>query len=1104
MPESSGSNETLLLKQPTLSANHIAFLYAGDIWIANRDGSYPRRLTAQNGRKSYPMFSPDGKWIAFSGNYDGNMSIYAVPIEGGSPRRLTFHPDEDQMRGWTPDGTAILFSSTRESYTGRARRLFTVPLSGGMPAALPMGMAERGAYSPDGANLAYTPYYEAFWSWKRYRGGMTVPIWVLDLKTYDHVQIPHENASDTFPCWIGDWVYFLSDRHHTMNVYRWLMESQTVEQVTFHQDFDVRSLTAGAGWLAYEQAGRIHLYDPVSNQATTLSISIEPDLPSTRPQYKNVAYSIHSYDLSPTGQRAVFEARGHIFTVPAKKGDARDLTRTSGVAERYPSWSPDGQSIACFSDASGEYDLVISDQKGVKKTTIPLHTRSFFYKPLWAPDSKKIAFTDKALNLSYVVLETQSIVHVDTDLYDHPERSLNPSWSPDSAWIAYTRRLNNQIRAVFIYNLAEAQSYQVTDGMSDTTDACFSRDGKYLFFTASSDYGLNTGWLDMSSYERPVTRSLYVAVLNKEDPSPIAPESDEETPPEEKAKDKDKGQDKDQEKDKAEGIEKKEDAPSGEGKPGEGPSPSEGEKKAEPIKVKIDLDGLGQRIQALAMPPRNYCCLQVAENKLFFLESLSNLPVEYQMPGYRLVSYDIKERKTETFLEDALGYAVSADGKKLLCRLAGGLRFSILPTDKKSDPFDGFLDLDGMEIAIDPRAEWKQIYLEAFRIHRDFFYDGEMHGLDLEATYQKYLPFLAHVGHRDDLNYLLSEFSGELVVGHAYVGSGDIPGPANVQVGLLGADYEVTPEGYYRIQRILPGVNWHPELRSPLTEPGIHVHEGDYILAVNGQPLRYPTIIYSLFEKTAGRLTDLLVSPTLAEADAKVFSVRPIYSENALRHWNWVEANRKKVDELSHGRVAYVYMPDTAMNGYNNFNRYYFSQLDKEAVVLDERFNGGGSVADYVIDLLNRPILSYWATREGKPIATPNASIFGPKVMIINELAGSGGDAMPLFFRRRGLGKLVGKRTWGGLIGIYDYPVLVDGGVFTSPRIAIYSPQGQWEVENEGVPPDIEVEMTPKLTIEGHDPQLEKAVEVVMAELEANPPVRPPRPAPAHRAGPQA
>jgi tricorn protease len=1099
MSQSLAENETLLLKQPTLSADQIAFLYAGDIWVIERDDGaqnaahLPRRLTAQKGAKLNPVFSPDGQWIAFSGNYDGNLSVYVISKDGGSPKRLTYHPDDDLVRGWTPDGQNVLFASARAAITSRVRRLFTIPVEGGFPTALPMQTAERGCFSPDGTRIAYTAYTEAFWSWKRYRGGRTIPIWVLDLATTEHVEIPHENASDTFPCWVGESIFFLSDRCGVMNVFRCDLKSRAVTQVTFHTDFDVRSLTAGAGELIYEQAGRVHLLNPTNGKATPLKISIAADLPETRPHYVPAAAYIQNAGISPTGSRAVFEARGEIFTLPAKKGDGRNLTQTAGICERDPAWSPDGKSMAYFSDASGEYELVISDQKGFEKTFIPLGKRSFFYSPTWSPDGTKIAFTDKALNLYYINLkpaeaqapagdqppappveQPQEIVLVDTDTYDHPERSLNPAWSPDSQWLAYTKRLNSHIRAVFLYELASRQPHQVTDGMSDATDACWSQDGKYLFFAASSNFGLNTGWLDMSSMERPVNRSLYVMVLSKVDPSPLAPESDEEKGPESE---------------KAEG-EAKTETKAEEGKP------KEAEKKPPVPTVKIDLEKLDQRIQALPMPGRDYRRLRAIEGKLFFLELVPNQP-----HTFNLHTYDLKERKDEVFLANVRWFWVSADGKKLLYQTAEPQsRYAIVGTDKKPEPKEeDYLKIQALEVPVDPKAEWRQIFREAYRIHRDYFYDAPLHGLDWEATYQKYLPFLEHVDHREDLNYLLAELSGELVVGHAYVGQGDIPAPASVNVGLLGADFEVV-DGFYRIQRIYPGLNWHPELRSPLTEPGVNVAEGEYLLAVNGRPLRYPASPYSLFEKTTEQVTDLRISPTPDEAGARTVTVKPVASETALRHWNWVEGNRKKVDALSNGRVAYIYMPDTGVDGYASFNRYYYSQLDKQAVVLDERFNGGGYVADYIVDMLDRPLLSYWATREGKEFTSPNASIFGPKVMIINELAGSGGDAMPLFFRRRGLGKLVGKRTWGGLIGIYDYPTLMDGGFFSSPRLAIYSPDGEWEVENEGIAPDIEVEQTPKQVIAGHDPQLEKAVEVVLAELEAQPSLRKGRPKPAMRA----
>lgn len=1053
--------ETLLLKQPTVSAEHVAFVYAGDIWIAARDGSNPRRLTAHQGEKATPMFSPDGRSIAFSGNYDGNVCVYTLPITGGSPRRLTYHPGADWMRGWTPDGERVLFASSRDATTLRYRRLYTVPAAGGFPEPLPMPMGERGAYAPDGKRIAYTRIPEPFWSWKRYRGGEAVPIWILDLDTYDYVEIPNEGANDAFPCWIGETVYFLSDRCGRMNLFGYDLRAQTVAQLTWHDDFDVRSLTAGDGILAYEQGGRIHLYDPAVQTGTPLQIQIAADLPYTRPHYEKGVSAIRCAGLSPTGVRAVFEVRGEIVTVPEKKGDIRNLTRTPGAHERDPAWSPNGQQIAYFSDAQGEYELVIADQGGLEdKVSIPLGKKSFFYTPIWSPDGQHIAYTDKALNLYTIDLQTKVPTLVDTDTYDHPERSLDPAWSPDGKWLAYTKRLNTQIHALILYHLPTGERHQVTDGLSDARWACFSPDGKHLFFTASANYGLHTAWLDMSSYERPVTRGLYLAVLNKEDPSPLAPESDEEPQKKEEKEDK--------------------------------------EKKQEPVHVEIDLDGLAQRILALPVPEGSYRALRAMEKKLFYLEMLPR-PLGSQQPAlYRLHTFDMQERKDEVFVEPVRGYWLSADGKKLLYQCEADGEYAIVKTEKKPEGNVEKIKLDGLEVYVDPRAEWAQMFDELYRVQRDFFYDAHMHGVDWQAVCARYRPFLDHVGHRSDLNYLFAEMVGELMVGHAYVRGGDIPAPPPVPCGLLGADYEVV-DGYYRIRRIYPGQNWHPELRSPLTEPGVNVSEGEYILAVNGQPLRAPVNLYQLFEKTADRQTRLLVGPSPDTALARLVTVKPIADETPLRHWFWVEENRKKVDALSGGRVAYVYMSNTAIEGYQSFNRYYFAQLDRQAVILDERFNGGGSAADYVIDMLGRPLLCHWATREGEVFHSPNAAIQGPQVMIVNEYAGSGGDAMPLFFRRRGLGKLVGKRTWGGLIGIYDYPVLMDGGWVSTPRMAIFSPDNEWEVENEGVPPDVDVEMTPRLVIAGHDPQLEKAVEMVLQELELHP--RPPvrRPAPANR-----
>ncbi len=1060
--------ETLLLREPALSAQRVAFVYAGDLWVARREGGAPVRLTVSPGIEADPKFSPDGKWIAFSADYGGNLDVYLVSAEGGQPRRLTWHPSPDVVEGWTPDGKKILFSSGRYSHSRRYSRLFTLPVEGGLPEPLPMPMAEHGCFSPGGKKIAYTPIRDAFRTWRRYRGGMTTPIWIFDLETHEVVEIPHVNATDTRPVWVGGTVYFMSDRSGTMNVFAYEVNTGKVRQVTRHRDYDVKWLSGGPSGLVYEQGGRLRLLDGKKGVSRPFPVWIAPDLPSLRPHYVKALDFVRSAGISPTGVRAVVEARGEILTVPVEEGDVRNLTRSPGVHDRYPAWSPGGGRIAWFSDRGGEYALWIRDQLGRKPAErIDLGTPTFYYSPRWSPDGKKILYTDKKLHLWYLDLEKKSPVLVDTDLYDDPRPGLDPCWSPDSRWIAYTRDLPNKFRAVFLYDLASGKTHQVTDGRSYASSACFSRDGKYLFFKASTDYGLHTAWLDMSSYDRPLDWSLYAAVLSSREPSPFRKRSDEEKTGKGKGKKKE---------------EKKEKGP---GKKKAGPSPGGAE-------VRIDLEGLGRRILAFPLPARRYGKIQAAEGgKVFYTEAGRR----GRGGGSRLRVFDMKTRKEKVFMEGVGGFQVSADGRKILYQAGKTVGITGIQGAPKAGA--GRLSkLESARILVDPKAEFRQIFDEAWRIERDFFYAANMHGADWAAVKEKYRPFLPYAASRSDLNYLLAEMIGELTVGHAYVGGGDSPKVEGEPVGLLGADLEREGD-FYRFGRIYGGLNWNPGLRAPLTEPGVKVSEGDYLLSVDGVPLRAPVNPYSLFVGTAGKSILLRVNSKPTEKGSREVTVVPVAGEGRLRLMAWVEENRKKVDRLSGGKLAYVYMPDTGRTGYTFFNRYYFSSLDKQGVILDERFNGGGSVADYVVDLLGRKPLCWWATREGRPIGSPNACVFGPKVMIINQYAGSGGDAMPYFFRERGLGKLVGKRTWGGLVGIFHYPPLMDGGFITAPRIGIFSVDGKWVVENHGVDPDIEVEMTPKEVIAGRDPQLEAAVEEALEELKAHPvpkPLRPPDP----------
>jgi tricorn protease len=866
--------------------------------------------------------------------------------------------------------------------------------------------------------------------------------------------------------WIGDTVYFLSDRNHTMNLFAYDTGSQRVEQLTFHDDYDIKSARAGDGVIVYEQAGYVHLYDPASAKSERIDVEIRGDLPGRRVHMARVSNWIKSASLSPTGKRAVIEARGEVITVPAEKGDPRNLTRSSGINDRYPVWSPDAARIAWFSDKGGEYGLMIIDQKGLEPARrIELKNPSFYYSPVWSPDSQKVLFADKRLNLWYVDVETENVVKIDKDTYDHPMRSLDHVWAPDSQWVAYSKRLDNHLHAVFAYSLEEGKSYQLTDGLTDALSPAFDKSAKYLYFLASTNYALNTGWLDMTSYERPFTYGVYLIVLNADDPSPLLPESDEE-----EVKKEDEGEDVG-EKDKKQNDAKEED---------------------EEPKVKIDMKGLDQRILALDIPLRRYSQLQSLEaNVFFYAESIPN------QSGYSLHRYDLKEKETKPFMAGILGYSLSADGKKLLYAAPGGA-MGIVDAKGKPKVGDGRLDTNQLQARVEPLAEWRQIYREAWRINRDFLYDAEMHGADWDAMYTKYLPLLKHVAHRSDLSYLLMNLIGELTIGHSGAGGGDMPSANRVPGGLLGADYEVDG-GYYRIKKIYIGENWNPGLRAPLTAPGLKVAEGDYILEVNGMPLKPPMNLYGAFEGTADRQTALRINDKPGLEGSRLVTVVPVASEGRLRMREWIEGNRRKVDEMSGGRLAYVYLPNTSGAGYANFNRYYFAQQQKQGAIIDERFNGGGSAADYFVDLMARPLMNYWATRDGKEFTTPTAQIFGPKVMIINEWAGSGGDALPYYFRFRKIGPLVGKRTWGGLVGHHGGCDLIDSGRITSPNLAFYDIDGNWDVENVGVAPDIEVEQTPALVIRGHDPQLERAVEEALRLLEQNPVKRTPRPSPIDR-----
>jgi tricorn protease len=1070
----------MLLRNPTVSQTQIVFSYAGDLWIVPREGGEAKRLTVGVGQENDPRFSPDGRQVAFTGEYDGSVDVYVVPAAGGVPRRLTYHPGADAVIGWTNDGKSVLFRSSRNSYSG-FDRLFTVPLEGGFPAELPLPMATEGAYSPDGSRLAYVPISQWQRAWKRYRGGQTKPIWIANLADSRIQKIPRENSNDDQPMWIGNRVYFLSDRNGPVSLFCYDLTSKKVTQVLKNEGLDIKSASAGPGAIVYEQFGSLHLYDLNSRQSQAVSVRLTGDLPEVRPRFVKAVKQIRNAALSPSGARAVFEARGEILTVPAEKGDVRNLTRTPAVADRNPSWSPDGKTIAYFSDESGEYELHLRDQNGLGETRkINLGSKTFFYHPTWSPDGKKIAFADKRLNLWYIDLEKKTPVRVDTDLYDNGPM-MPPVWSPDSRWLGYPRQLKSHLHAIFLYSLETGKATQITDGMSDALNPVFDKNGKYLYFTASTDVGLKVGGGDLSGINRPVTRSVYVVVLRNDLPSPLAPESDEEKPEEKKDADTTAGSD---------GKPEKEEDKKSEEKSEEKKETKKEEKK--PVTVRVDLEQIGQRILALPIPARTYVDLQVGKTGIVFVAEAPAVvlePADYSR--VTLHRFDLSKRKTEKMIEDIQALEVSRNGEKLLYQQKEN--WAIVPATAPVKPAEGVLKLAEMEVQVDPQAEWRQMYREVWRIERDFFYDPGFHGLNLAAAQKKYEPWLDNLCSRADLNYLIEEMLGEMTAGHVFVFGGDFPETRKVKGGLLGADYRVE-NGRYRFARVYNGENWNPQLRAPLTQPGVNVKVGEYLLAVNGRDVPGAEEIYRFFEGTAGKQTVLKVGPNPDGEGSREVTVVPVEEEWRLRNLAWIEDNRRKVDDLSGGRLAYVYVPDTADDGYTSFNRYYFSQTDKEGAVIDERFNGGGYLADYIIDYLNRPILSKVTTREGLDSPVPIGAIYGPKAMIINEMAGSGGDALPWYFRKRGIGPLIGKRTWGGLIGIGGYPSLLDGGYVMAPRMAVYGLEGKWEVENVGVAPDIEVEFDPHAWRTGHDPQLEKAVSVLMESLRQHPPPVYPRP----------
>jgi len=1061
-------HDTRLLAQPAISQDHIAFIYANDLWVANADGSQPVRLTVDEGVESRPCFSPDGSQIAFSAEYDGNTDVFIVPVEGGIPTRLTWHPDQDLVEGFTPDGQHVLFLSRRAVFTNRYLQLFTVPLAGGFPEQLVIPNAYHACYSPNGTSMAYTPIPDRFRQWKNYRGGTMSTIWIFSFEDHSNIEIPKPEggSNDIEPMWIGDEIYFLSDRNGEFNLFSYQTGSKEIKQLTQFNDFPIISASSHGKKIIFEQAGYLHTIVPGVTSSEKTTVGIAADLLELRPRYVKGGRYIRSAHVSPSGARVVFDYRGDIITVPADKGDPRNLTMTPGVHEKYPVWSPDGKSIAYFSDVSGEYELHIKPQDGKGEArSVPLTGTGFYGDPQWSPDNKKITYVDNGRNFYILDVASGSVSKIDSDELYRPGifRDFHGDWSSDSKWIAYSRLTGTNFQQVFLYSVDHKKAYAISDGLSDAAEPVFDKGGKYLYFFASTDAGPVVNWFDQSSADMDMTRNIYLVTLQNVTLSPFAKESDEEEIEEENGK---------------------EDEAAPEGKRSKKKTKVEDEEKTEEEEpLKVDLEGIRNRIIDIPVDAGNFFGLGSAkENELLYVKRESGKQTLYK--------YDITERE-ESDVAEMDFYIISADHQKMLFRK--GQQWQMVDAGDKPDPEKGNINTAAIELKIDPLSEWPQIFYEAWRINRDYFYDPGMHGADWPAMKEKYAPFLPHLSCRNDLNRVIMWMCSEVSVGHHRVGGGErLANPENINGGLLGADF-VVEKNRYRIAKVFEGLNWNPQLRSPLTEPGLNVKVGEYLLAVNGADLTTEVNLYQPFENSSGKIVEITVGPNPDGSDSREIQVVPVSSEYSLRNRDWVEGNLKKVHEATNGKVAYVYVPNTAGLGHEYFKRYFFPQANKDAIIIDERFNGGGSIADYYIDILLRRYQSHWNMRYTNDLKMPSASIQGPKVMIIDETAGSGGDMLPWMFRKFKVGTLVGKTTWGGLVGTLGFPELMDGGYVTAPNIAIWTEDG-FVVENVGIPPDIEVEQTAAEVIKGSDPQLEKAIEVALEQLEKDPPRKPVRP----------
>lgn len=1053
-----------LLRYPDVSQTQITFSYGGDIWIVSKEGGLATRLSSPAGNEVFPKFSPDGNTIAFSGNYDGNVDIYTMPAGGGLPNRVTHHGMSDYLQDWYPNGQDLLYTTSMHSEKQRFSQFYKISNEGGLPIKLPIAFGEFGSLSPDGKRIAFTDKSRVFRTWKRYEGGMAADIWMFNLETLESENISEHVANDELPMWHGDRIYFLSDRGTEQRYNIWYFDISTKEiiQVTAFDRFDVHFPSIGPQEIVYEAGGNMYLLDLKSHESRVVEIQVTSDLISIKPRKETVQEYVRYADIAPDGNRVVVEARGELFSLPAKKGTIQNLTRASGSAERYPAWSPDGRYVAYWSDASGEYELTLKELKtGGETRKVTNLGPGYRYQIYWSPNSKHVGFVDQSMKIQICNIESGKVTEIDQEiaLFEGGLRGFAMDWSSDSRYIAYHKTLENSNAAIFIHDVELNQTHQVTSGFYSDHFPVFDPDGKYLYISTNRSFSPVYSDFD-GNWSYPNATGLAAISLRDDVLSPLAPSND------------------------TVAVDREDDSEEDEN--GEKEDTEESDEEDE--NLVIDFDGFERRLVMLPPKPGNIGRLAAVSGKIIFARySNQGEPDRSSSVSY----YDFEEEEEKVIVSDASFYKLSGDRKKLLVRKSNQMAVVDIAADQKlEDP----IALGDMEMTIVPMEEWNQIFNDAWRFERDFFYDKSMHGVDWDGLGEQYRELLPYCMNRSDVNFVIGELIGELNASHAYRGGGDQEEAESKNVGYLGVDW-TKGNGHFRIERIIRGADWNDEVRSPLDLPGVDAAEGDYVLAVNGVPMNEYKDPWDALEGLAGKTVELTLGDRPDFENTRTVIVEPLSSETRLRHLAWIEKNRKEVEDKSGGKIGYIYVPSTGIDGQNELVRQFYAQWNKEGLIVDERFNNGGQIPDRFIELLNRKPLAYWSVRDGKNWQSPRVAHFGSMAMLINGWSGSGGDAFPDYFRKAGLGPLIGARTWGGLIGISGSPTLVDGGTVTVPTFRMYHPDGTWFREGHGVDPDIEVKEDHTQLAKGIDTQLQAAIEQVLKQIEEKGPIHPKPPA---------